>query len=257
MSRPPDVGPRYTPRSDPSGTLTDQQRDASPLAANLVGGRNDRGGRADGDDHRAPLRSGGSYSVFVAWMKVLLPFLALGLIALIVIWPRLKSDDTFHIGFSSVRLSGSAQPGVDNARYMGTDENRRPYTITADLARIDDKIDGLVRLETPKADLTLENGTWLVLTANKGRFFEGRQHLELEGNVNLFHDTGYEIATEHLNIDLKTNVAQSTAPVVGHGPFGVLNSAGLKLIDRGRIIYFTGPAKLVLYPSQNAERSTK
>jgi len=254
MSRPPDVGPRFTPRSGPSGDLTDRKRNASPLAANLVGGREER---AAEEDHRAPLRSGGSYSRFVAWMKVLLPFFALGLIALIVIWPRLKSEDTFRIGFSSVQLSGSAQPGVDNARYMGTDENRRPYTITADLARIDDKVDGLIFLETPKADLTLEDGTWLVLTANKGRFFEGRQRLELDGNVNLFHDTGYEIATEHLNMDLKTNIAESKAPVVGHGPFGVLNSAGLKLIDKGRIIYFTGPAKLVLYPSQNAERGAK
>lgn len=233
----------------------DPERDTSPLAANLVGGG--RGELTTGTDHRAPLRYGGSYSRFVTWMKVLLPFLALGLIALIVVWPRLKSEDTFRIGFSSVRLSGSAQPGVDNARYMGTDDNRRPYTITADLARIDDKIDGLVRLDTPKADLTLENGTWLVLTANKGRFFEGRQYLELDGNVNLFHDTGYEIATEHLNVDLKSNVAESKAPVVGHGPFGVLNSAGLKLIDKGRIIYFTGPAKLVLYPSQNAEPGAK
>ena len=226
-----------------TGDITDAELNASPLAANLVGGDE---ARSD-DEARRPRMHAGGYSRFVAWMKVLLPFLALGLIALIIIWPRLKTDDTFRIGFSSVRLSGSAEPGVDNARYMGTDENRRPYSITADLARID--TDGQYSLEMPKADLTLEDGTWLVLTADNGFFRQGAQKLELIGGVNLFHDTGYEISTEELTVDLETNFAEGHTPVAGHGPFGELRAQGLKLIDKGRIIYFTGPAELILYPA--------
>jgi len=238
------------PTREAPGDISDVEKNASPLAANLVGGDEARGA----SDHRRPrMRSGGGYSRFVSSMKILLPFLALGLVALIIIWPRLKTEDTFRIGFSSVRLSGSAQPGVDNARYMGTDENRQPYSITADLARISDKVDGLISLEMPKADLTLEDGTWLVLTADNGRFLEGKQQLDLEGNVNLFHDTGYEISTGQLIVNLKSNVAESEMPVAGHGPFGELTSAGLKLVDKGRIIYFTGPAQLILYPSQGGQ----
>lgn len=240
-------GPKGITPDKPSGRLTDAELSASPLAATLVGGTTQR---RVGADRRSVSRSGGSYSRFVAGMKILLPFLALGLVALIVIWPRFKSDDTFRIGFSSVRLSGSSEPGVDNARYIGTDENRQPYSITADLARIEP--DGMYSLEMPKADLTLEDGTWLVLTADTGRFRQGEQELELEGGVNLFHDTGYEIVTEELNVDLARNVAQSNMPVAGHGPFGELKSQGLKLIDKGRIIYFTGPAQLILYPAQGS-----
>jgi len=220
---------------------------STPSAASLVGGET---APETMIDHQPRLRSGGNYSRFVASMKILLPFLALGLIALIVIWPRLKADNTFRIGFASVSLSGSTQPGIDNARYMGTDENRQPYAITADLARISTQTEGLISLEMPKADLTLEDGSWLVLTADNGQFYEGRQQLELDGNVNLFHDTGYEIITGELRVDLKTNQAESTMKVVGHGPFGELTSVGLKLIDKGQIIYFTGPAQLTLYPSQ-------
>lgn len=236
------------PTNTAPGDITDAELNASPLAANLVGGHDGHGmaGR-----HRRPRsRSGGGYSRFVTWMKVLLPFFALGLIALIIIWPRLKSDDTFQIGFSSVRLSGTAKPGVDNARYMGTDENRRPYSITADLARIEEDTDGLISLEMPKADLTLEDGTWLVMTAENGEFLQGQQLLDLEGGVNLFHDTGYEITTDQLRMDLQRNVAESQTPVAGHGPFGELRSQGLRLIDKGRVIYFTGPAELILYPAQ-------
>ncbi|MCW8914974.1 MAG: LPS export ABC transporter periplasmic protein LptC [Magnetovibrio sp.] len=236
------------PNETESGTAPEGVLKGTPLAANLVGG-----GGAE-DQRRA--RQGGSYSRFVRWMKFLLPFLALGLVALIVIWPRLKSEDTFRIAFSSVRLSGTAQPGVDNARFMGTDEKLQPYSITADMARIDTDTDGLVKMEMPKADLTLDDGTWLVLTADNGRYFENAQLLELEGGVNLFHDTGYEISTDQLVLNLRTSVAESKTPVAGHGPFGEMNSNGLKLIDKGRVIFFSGPAKLKLYPAQSSGGDT-
>lgn len=243
------IGPG--PQEPASSELSDPEKSASPLAANLVGGEEARSGAGKDASVRPHARAGGGYSRFVVWMKYLLPFFAIAVIALIIIWPRLKSEDTFRIGFSSVRLSGSAEPGVDNARYMGTDENRQPYSITADLARIEQE--GEYSLEMPKADLTMEDGTWLVMTADNGRFFQDRQELELIGQVNLFHDTGYEISTEELMMDLARNSAESHTPVSGHGPFGELRSQGLKLIDKGRVIYFTGPAELILYPANSVE----
>lgn len=219
--------------------------DAAPLAANLVGGAHD--GAATRTGH-----AGGSYSRFVVWTKVLLPFLALALVALVIAWPRLSSDDTFRLGFASVSLSGEADPGMDNARYVGTDENRQPYSVTADLARIVSEGGGTVDLELPKADLTLEDGTWLVLTANTGRFTRDAAVLELHGGVNLFHDTGYEISTEQLSVDLKSGTAEGHTPLSGHGPFGELKAQGLKLINKGQVIHFTGPAQLILYAPQGA-----
>lgn len=218
--------------------------DAAPLAANLVGGQD--GGAARG-------RAGGGYSRFVAWTKVLLPFFALGLIALVIAWPRLKSDNTFRLGFASVSLSGEADPGMDNARYMGTDENRKPYSVTADLARIVSDGGGVVDLDLPKADLTLEDGTWLVLTANTGRYERKGATLNLQGGVNLFHDTGYEITTEQLLVSLNAGAAEGHTPLSGHGPFGELKAEGIKLIDKGRVIYFTGPAQLILYTPQDGQ----
>ena len=218
--------------------------DAAPLAANLVGGQGDG---ADAERRAGGARAGGSYSRFVVWMKVLLPFFALGLIALVVAWPRLKGDNTFRLGFSSASLSGEAEPGMDNARYVGTDENRKPYAVTADLARIVSDGGGVVDLELPKADLTLEDGTWLVLTANTGRYERTGATLNLQGGVNLFHDTGYEITTEQLLVNLNAGSAEGHKPLAGHGPFGELTAQGIKLIDKGRVIHFTGPAQLVLY----------
>lgn len=222
--------------------------DGAPLAANLVGGyEGERHANARDKD------AGGSYSRFVKWMKVLLPFFALGLIALVVAWPRLKTDDTFRIGFASVNLVGNATPGMDNARYVGTDENRQPYSVTADVARIISEDNGQVDLELPKADLTLEDGTWLVLTANTGQYRRATASLNLAGGVNLFHDTGYEISTERLLVDLNAGSAEGHDPLNGHGPFGELKAQGIKLIDKGQVIYFIGPAQVILHAAEGAE----
>ena len=215
--------------------------DDAPLAANLVGGA---------DAARRQAHAGGGYSRFVRGMKVLLPLLAVGLIVLVVLWPRIKPDETFRIGFASVNLTGETEAGMDNARYVGTDDSRRPFSVTADLARAADPAGGVVALELPKADLTLEDGTWLVLTANTGRYERDSAVLNLKGGVNLFHDTGYEISTEQLDVNLKGGSAKGDTPLAGHGPFGELKAQGINLVDKGKVIYFTGPARVVLYPPQ-------
>ena len=225
----------------------------APLAANLVGGGAARSRAGHG-------RSGEGYSRFVRTSKVALPFLALGLIALVIIWPRLQTDDTFRIGFASVNLTGETEAGMDNARYVGTDENRQPFSVTADLARNASGQNSVseqnfvVDLELPKADITLEDGTWLVLTANTGRYTQRDKHLELNGGVNLFHDTGYEITTEQLSVDLNAGNAVGNESLEGHGPFGELKAQGLELIDKGRVIHFTGPAQLIMFmPEEDAQ----
>jgi lipopolysaccharide export system protein LptC len=45
---------------------------------------------------------------------------------------------------------------------------------------------------------------------------------------------------------LEEGSASSTTPVSSQGPFGQLQSQGFKLQDKGKIVYFTGPARLVL-----------
>jgi len=194
------------------------------------------------------------YSRFVSMMKFLLPAVAVIVIALVVLWPHLGADDLkFRLGFAAVKLGISEEPSMVNPRYIGADKENQPYSVTADLAR---RITGgnflkgaeAVELEMPKADIMMKDGTWVVLTAKTGVFARGNQTLGLKGAVNLFHDSGYEFRTEVAEIDLAAGAAEGTAPIEGQGPFGNLKAEGFKLINRGKIIYFTGKSKLVLFP---------
>ena len=188
------------------------------------------------------------YSLFVNTLKFLLPMLAVLLLALVALWPHLQTQDLrFRIGFTAADTSDLEEPSFVNPRYFGTDEDNQSFSITADLARNLVGNESTVDLEMPKADITLEDGTWLVLTANAGVYGRDVQLLDLAGAVNLYHDSGYEFSTETAKIDLLQGMASGDDSVRGQGPFGNLESEGFRIVDKGRTILFTGKSRIVLY----------
>ena len=189
------------------------------------------------------------YSRFVQMMKFLLPTVALVLVGLILAWPYLKTEDLkFRLSFAAFTAVQTEDPSMVNPRYVGFDKDNQAFSITADLAR---KLSGElsnVELEMPKADITLKDGTWLVLTAETGIFRRTEKTLDLESAVNLFHDSGFEFRTSRAIIELEKGAARGTVPVHGQGSFGDLSGEGFYLIDKGKTIIFTGKSKLVIYP---------
>lgn len=198
---------------------------------------------------RARPRHTGSYSRFVQMMKVLLPSAAVLLIVLIMVWPYLRTEDLrFRLSFAAMIADQTEDPSMVNPRYLGIDKDNQSYSITADLARKLEKGSMSVELEMPKADITLEDGTWLVLTAKNGVFQRSQKTLNLAGAVNLFHDSGYEFRTSEARIDLEKGIADGAAAVRGQGPFGDLKAEGFRLLDKGKTILFTGKSRMVIYP---------
>ena len=202
-----------------------------------------------GDRQANRTRSSRTYSKFVSLMKFLLPLAALVVIVLVIAWPHINTRDLrFRLGVTVLTLTGSDDPSMINPRYVGTDADNQPFSITADLARnIADK-SMKVTLVMPKADIMLEDGTWLVLTANDGVYSRDEKMLDLAGAVNLYHDSGYEFRTDHAAIDLTTGTAESHVPVSGQGLFGQLQASGFRMTNKGKVIHFLGKSKLVLYP---------
>lgn len=191
------------------------------------------------------------YSRFVSLMKFLLPVVALAVIVLVVAWPHINTSDLgFRLGVTVLKLTGADEPSMINPRYVGSDSDNQPFSITADLARDIGEESATERyaLVMPKADITLEDGTWLVLTANDGIYAREGRTLDLAGAVNLYHDSGYEFRTERATIDLKTGIAESQDPVSGQGPFGQLQAMGFRVTNKGNVIYFLGQSKLTLFP---------
>lgn len=195
-----------------------------------------------------------NYSRFVRAMKVMLPGAALLLVALVVAWPQLQAvEEEFAVKFAALKETAVDRIEMINARYFGTDDSNRPYAVTAARAVEVDSSGDLVALENPKADMSLENDTWVMLNGDKGVYSRSAGTLTLQGNVNVFHDRGYEFHTSEAVIDVESGAAEGQAPVQGSGTFGHVSGEGFELSDQGRRIVVTGKSKLVL--KQGAEDS--
>jgi len=182
-------------------------------------------------------------------MKVLLPALAAALILLVFAWPQFAfKDERFRLGMSRLTLDQTENLTMLNARYDGVDEQRQPYSITADMATQSKQDENLIDLELPKADMTMEDGAWLALTARTGEYRRSVELLDLAGSVSLFHDRGVELFSESARIDLGAGTAEGLEPVEGQGTFGTVNAEGFRVLDRGQTIIFTGKSQLILYP---------
>jgi lipopolysaccharide export system protein LptC len=186
----------------------------------------------------------------VSIAKRLLPIAAFAALAVVVLWPQIAGmEERVRVAYRKPAIdvpTGAAS--VVEPRFQGTDERGRPYTLSADMA-VQDAGSDRVRLASPRGDVTLEGGAWVMLQADAGQFHREARLLDLSGNVTLFHDSGYEVRTDEAAVDLSAGTAQGDVPVSAQGPAGTLDAVGFTLMERGDIVVFKGPARMVLLPT--------
>ncbi|HME26166.1 MAG TPA: LPS export ABC transporter periplasmic protein LptC [Acetobacteraceae bacterium] len=176
--------------------------------------------------------------------KLVLPAGAALLLATLALWPEIsRMTDSARIAYQRMsREIGGAT--VTDAHYRGVDEHGRPYTLTAATAvQVDPE---RINLTTLKGDITLANGTWLMVQAKHGVFLQHTNQLDLSGDVTLYRDDGTTMTTASASIDLKKGAAASAEPTHAEGPFGTLDAQGFTATDQATAVQFAGPAHLVL-----------
>ena len=192
-------------------------------------------------------------SRIVVLMKLILPALALAIIALIISWPQLIPDHTkFRLGDKVKNVLVAATDGLsmDQPRYVGIDEELRPYEVTAARASQQSHDDDRLDLVNPQADLAVNDEEWMALSAAAGVYDKKQRTIDLSGGVTVFHDRGYTVTSDTARVLLDKGVATSDDPVSAHGQSGVATGEGFRIYDRGERIVFTGKSKVVLYPAQ-------
>lgn len=176
-----------------------------------------------------------------------MPTVATALLLIVVIWPQLnEQNDRFQIGFAKIDKSAAENLRMVNARYTGVDRSKRPFSVTAESAEQADPNSPVIELLHPKADIVLDDGSWIAVTAELGNYNRATQFLELAGTVNLFHDKGYEFRTTSAVLDLRAGDAIGTEPVQGQGPFGHIQAEGFIIRNRGERIEFHGKSQVIL-----------
>lgn len=188
-----------------------------------------------------------SYGRAVGWLKILLPTLAVVLVSMIFIWPYLEEEGQRII--AAVISDAPVLPElmeVSQARYTGVGEDGQRYTLTAETVQQESMDAALVEFLEPRADISLSDGSWALVSAERGTFDRDAQVLELNSAVSLFHDLGYEFRTESATLDLLGGSAYGFDPISGQGPFGYVEADGFELLDRGARVRLTGNARVII-----------
>ena len=192
-----------------------------------------------------PRRINQTYSRLVGLLKVTLPAVALVIVALVVFWPKLQTEPEPVIDQTAAVQAVQNTGSMTRPRFFSTDGSSRPYSIIADRAEQASE-NAVIHLTRPEAEMTLEDGTWLALIADQGRYDQQGGQIFLRGSVNLFRDDGTEFLTNTAHIDLTAGNAWGDEPVAGHGPFGELIADGFRIDDTAGVIVFTGHSRLLL-----------
>jgi lipopolysaccharide export system protein LptC len=164
------------------------------------------------------------YSQFVSLMKRALPIAAGAILFAILVYaflPRV-SDRITLTAERTGRLKNDLT--MIKPKLTGADDNGNPFVITADAAVQDPKDLHRAHMKKIEADMTLDNGGWLNATADAGFFDMDTSMLKLTGGIAVYSDSGYELHTERVDVDLRKGLFHGPGTVTGHGPFGTMRA---------------------------------
>lgn len=193
-------------------------------------------------------------SRLVRGMRLLLPVAALSLVAVMVIWTD-KKEIIQAVPKESVAPQAVGQNELINPKFQSEDSHNQPYTITATKAyQKAGNLDSIL-LDKPVADMALKNGSSVAVEAGEGTYNQKASELLLKGDVQMRHNSGYEIRTNQMSINVVSQSMSSDQEVSGHGPAADIEAKGLVADGASDMVIFKGPAKLTLRqaPSPTSE----
>lgn len=210
--------------------------------------RRTRRGPGDGSGGAPEVRRyNDGHSLFVGWMKFVLPGAATILLGMIFVWPYLANTarDLRNSVTTSIKPDDVRNLQMIAPKYVGVDDKNQPYQLTAKLASQENPNADRIDLDSPKGTVSLNGGARISLAARHGAYSQKKRRIVLSGDVNIFHDDGYTFRTDRAEIDLETGSAHGEKPVTASGPKGTLAAQGFKILDKGDRVIFTGKTRIV------------
>jgi lipopolysaccharide export system protein LptC len=195
------------------------------------------------------------YSRLVAWLKVLLPLTALGLLSTLFLLSR-NIDPAASIPFAETEIKDRLRDEQVTAPFFaGTTSGGDLVSVSAGTMRMGEGQGN--RADDLSAQIDLASGTRVVLFSDMGSFDLIDAQSTLEGNVVITTSTGYKVATEALIANFDTLTIESPGQVTANSPIGTLQ-AGKMLLKRppgseNVQLIFTNGVKLLYDPEKLEE----
>ena len=195
-----------------------------------------------------------TYSRVMAWLKVILPLIALCLLSTLFLFSRARTPAT-SIPFIDLELQARISEQQITAPYfVGTTENGLSMTLRAESAH--PKTDNLSQLiiNNMMAEVRAKDETLIIMFAQRGIFDAKANMAQLEGGVSVTSSNGYSLETDALQSSLDRVHIESAADVRGGGPIGSFSAGKMILTsdkeDKTLHLLFTNGVSLTYDPNQ-------
>lgn len=209
----------------------------------------------------SPLPFSCPHSRVVRTLKIALPLAAVAWIVGVIAVNHYQSrtDSFFRLSTAqSQQLSEDASVlQMLNPRFLGLDQNSRPFEVRATSATQTNASIENVQLQGIKATLYTDPTTQATIKSTSGHLNGKENLLDLNGLVEFADETGQTLLGNNFMIDTLARQALSNQPIAATSRFGTIKAKGLNIDKGGKTILFEGPATLVLPESDSATKPHK
>ena len=192
------------------------------------------------------------YSLIVAWLKVILPLVALGILSTLFLISR-AVDPPSTIPFADTEVQERlTNQMVTGPYYSGTTIDGDQIALVAEEIRTPDGRLGANKAENPDVTIDLVGGTQVTIISDKADVNIAADTTDLFGNVIVTTSQGYVLRSELLNLKMSQIEVISPEDVVVTAPFGHIEAGAMHLFtpeqENTRHLLFTGGVKLLYHP---------
>lgn len=189
------------------------------------------------------------YSRFVRIMKVMLPIVALSLVSMVILYSANGRDG------ETIRITATEMNEITTDRALvapkliGTDGRGQPFTVTAKGASVEPGKARLMTIDEVKADITMQDRSWLQVGAVEGVLDVEGKTLDLNKAINIYSDRGYECHTERARYDFGSGTLRGDQPIKCQGPLGVIAAKRFEGMKDPGILTFSGGVSTNYFPA--------
>jgi lipopolysaccharide export system protein LptC len=186
---------------------------------------------------------GSSHDRLVRFAKIALPSAVGVVIAFLAMAPLEKKGDVSFILDKNQVENAPERMRVEQARYVGEDNDGQKFQIVANRARQRSSEEPIVDIWGMLAKLGLKQGP-VTVAANEGRYNLDQQRVTVPGPVRVAGPEGEQLVTRGVTLDFKNHVMTGDGGVSGRMELGQFEAGRLRANLDSRTIVLDGGARL-------------
>lgn len=189
---------------------------------------------------------GDRYSLLVGWLKILLPLVALGLLATMFLFARAPGPEG-EVPYAVIE-DIARDPRIGAPSFSGVTEDGAAVTLAARAVRARPDAPGAVLVEDLRIEIAAPSREGVVVTAQEGGFDATSRRATLTGLARIESTSGYRIETTGLEVDLGAGTLRTLGPLAAQAPFGSFEAGRLEVGEGGAHLVFNEGVRLLYQP---------